>query len=56
MQFSRAPITVDGEVWIKIHKVDSGLKLIIPKEAIEKIETFVAMLKRGETIYPQSKK
>lgn len=83
------------EVWIKIHKVDSGLKSITPKEAIDvvldaeprakamleklseqnrfalafrthnmkteagrkkKVETFVAMLKRGETIYPQRKK
>ena len=25
----------DDEVWIKIHKVDSGLKLITPKEAID---------------------
>lgn len=25
----------DGEVWIKIHKVDSGLKSITPKEAID---------------------
>lgn len=25
----------DGEVWIKIHKVDSGLKSISPKEAID---------------------
>ncbi len=88
------------EVWIKIHKVDSGLTSITPKEAIDvvlcwgwidaepkaramlatlsaqnrfslafrvhnmkteagrkkKIETFVEMLKRGETIYPQQMK
>src|SRR6185295_6877670 len=25
----------EGEVWIKIHKVDSGLKSITPKEAID---------------------
>jgi uncharacterized protein YdeI (YjbR/CyaY-like superfamily) len=34
----------ETEVWIKIHKVSSGLKSII--------KTFVQMLKRGETVYP----
>ena len=90
----------EDEVWIKIHKVGSGLLSITPKEAIDvalcwgwidavpeanamlaklsaqnrfalafrvhnmkteagrrkKIETFVAMLARGETIHPQNTK
>lgn len=59
----------EDEVWIKIHKVGSGLKSVTPAEAIDvvlgwidatghgkRIAAFVEMLKRGETIHPQGRK
>ena len=48
-----------NSVWSRIN-VDNVARLIdegrMTEHGLKKVETFVAMLKRGETIYPQGKK